>query len=193
MVWIYFLEPGAGDIIMKPNSKYTWQRIPVIINSHGLCDHPTTYDKPPNTYTWPFLSKQLHWITAYTSRRSRINIIDPSIIRQFIFHSILTLNGGKNFFHNIIYLSIRRKKGSTFVVILSPIEFQVISDDFPMLAQDLIIEKYNEIGIPVRDLLPVYQIACLNKPGGNCELEDRYLYADMWKHPPAIGHTTAAD
>jgi phospholipase/lecithinase/hemolysin len=48
------------------------------------------------------------------------------------------------------------------------------------------------MGIPVVDLLPSYRQACREKPGGACQLEDRYLFADVWMHPSAIGHQLTA-
>jgi hypothetical protein len=42
------------------------------------------------------------------------------------------------------------------------------------------------------DLLPAFQRACLAKPGGACQLEDRYLFADVWMHPSAYGSKVAA-
>jgi phospholipase/lecithinase/hemolysin len=43
------------------------------------------------------------------------------------------------------------------------------------------------------DLLPVFRKACQQKPGGACQLEDRYLFADVWMHPSAYGHKLTAD
>ena len=50
MVWEQYPEPGAGYTLMKPDSHYEWQGIPVDINSHGLRGPETTYEKPPATF-----------------------------------------------------------------------------------------------------------------------------------------------
>jgi hypothetical protein len=42
------------------------------------------------------------------------------------------------------------------------------------------------------DLLPAFQKACQEKPGGACQLEDRYLFADVWMHPSGFGHAVTA-
>jgi phospholipase/lecithinase/hemolysin len=42
------------------------------------------------------------------------------------------------------------------------------------------------------DLLPAFRQACVEKPGGACQLEDRYLFADVWMHPSAYGHELTA-
>ena len=42
------------------------------------------------------------------------------------------------------------------------------------------------------DLLPVYRQACRDKLGGVCQLEDRYLFADVWMHPSKLGHELTA-
>jgi hypothetical protein len=80
-----------------------------------------------------------------------------------------------------------------FMLVLFPIEFQVLDEGFPTLPQELLTAKANEAGIPVVDLLPVFRQACQEKPGGPCQLEDRYLFADVWMHPSAFGHQLAAD
>jgi hypothetical protein len=49
-----------------------------------------------------------------------------------------------------------------------------------------------ELGTRVADLLPPFQQACRVKPGGRCQVEDRYLLADVWMHPSAVGNTLAA-
>ena len=46
--------------------------------------------------------------------------------------------------------------------------------------------------IPALDLLPAFQQACQQKPGGVCQREDRYLFADVWMHPSAYGNKLTA-
>jgi lysophospholipase L1-like esterase len=50
MVWEEHHTAGAGYTLMKPGSHYEWQGIPVEINSHGLRNPETSYDKPPGTF-----------------------------------------------------------------------------------------------------------------------------------------------
>ena len=38
--------PGAGYTLMEPGSHFTWGGIPVAVNSHGLRDPETLYEKP---------------------------------------------------------------------------------------------------------------------------------------------------
>ena len=78
-------------------------------------------------------------------------------------------------------------------MIIFPLEFQVIDESYPTLPQELLIAKATEARIPVIDPLPSFRQACLQKPGGACQLEDRYLFADVWMHPSAEGHKLIAD
>jgi hypothetical protein len=79
-----------------------------------------------------------------------------------------------------------------FGLILFPLEFQVLDEKYSTLPQELLTAKAAEAGIPVLDLLPTFQEACREKPGGACQLEDRYLFADVWMHPSAYGHELTA-
>jgi hypothetical protein len=78
------------------------------------------------------------------------------------------------------------------VAIIFPLEFQVLDEQYPTLPQELLIAQAAEAGVPALDLLPAYQEACQKKPGGPCQLEDRYLFADVWMHPSDIGHSLTA-
>jgi hypothetical protein len=78
------------------------------------------------------------------------------------------------------------------VLILFPLEFQVLDEGFPTLPQELFMARAAQAGIPAVDLLPTFRQACREKPGGECHLEDHYLFADVWMHPSAYGHQLAA-
>ena len=78
------------------------------------------------------------------------------------------------------------------VLILFPLEFQVLDESYATLAQEILTAKAAEADIPALDLLPSFQRACRDKPGGACQLDDRYLFADVWMHPSAYGHEVTA-
>jgi phospholipase/lecithinase/hemolysin len=75
---------------------------------------------------------------------------------------------------------------------LFPLEFQVLDAYYPTVAQEALARRATQAGLPVVDLLPAFQAACRAKPGGACQREDRYLFADVWMHPSAYGHELAA-
>jgi hypothetical protein len=85
------------------------------------------------------------------------------------------------------------EKDIPVVLVLFPLEFQVLDKSYPTLPQELIMAKAKEAGIPALDLLPAFRQACQEKPGGACQLEDRYLFADVWMHPSSDGHRLVAD
>jgi hypothetical protein len=87
---------------------------------------------------------------------------------------------------------LARENNTQVILVLFPLEFQVLDESYPTLPQDFFVSKAEEDGMPVLDLLPAYQQACREKPGGVCELEDRYLFADVWMHPSAFGHQVTA-
>jgi hypothetical protein len=87
---------------------------------------------------------------------------------------------------------LARENNARVVLILFPLEFQVLDESYPTLPQEIFLTKAAEAGIPALDLLPAFRQACREKPGGACQLEDRYLFADVWMHPSAYGHRVTA-
>ena len=295
--WIPYEKPGAGYTLMKPESHYEWQGIPVNINMHGLRSPETTFKKPAgtfrilnlgdsvvmgwgvkqeetygmrldtvlnassggerryevinagvpgwnldnelayleaqgslyepdlvllditvvndifgknaleqhnqseviewlrsNTYSWPFLSIQMQWIKARSEGNDRISAIDPPVNAASYFPTNAQDERWERVWQAI--LGIQRKaqeSGAQFAIVLFPLEYQVLDEDFSTVAQTVLTEKAEEAGIPVIDLLPAYREACREKSGGPCQLEDRYLFADVWMHPSALGHRITAN
>src|SRR6185436_7234632 len=100
----------------------------------------------------------------------------------------------KEFWNQVSSINrLASEKDIPVVLIISPLEFQVIDESYPTLPQELLTAKAMEAGIPLVDPLPAFRQACLEKPGGACHLEDRYLFADVWMHPSAEGHKLIAD
>jgi lysophospholipase L1-like esterase len=296
MVWVQYHQPGAGYTLMKPESHYEWQGIPVDINSHGLRGPETTYEKPSatfrilnlgdsvvmgwgvreentygrrlesllngegsgdlrfevinagvpgwnlenasaylqaeglkyepdvillgvtiandikgksalladnqpgpipwlrsNTYFWPFLTVQLRWLEARAQGRERIDVIDPPTSPDKYFPPDPEAEQWQEVWSSVSAINrLAREKDIPVVLILFPLEFQVIDESYPTLAQEVLSSKATEAGIPVVDPLPAFRQACQAKPGGACQLEDRYLFADVWMHPSAEGHKLIA-
>jgi hypothetical protein len=293
---VQYLNPDPGYTLMKPGSHYEWQGIPVEINSHGLRDSETEFEKPQstfrilnlgdsvamgwgvraqdtygkrleemlnqqaigeqhyevinagvpgwnlenefaylqaeglkynpdlimldltivndiygknaiskdnrlglfqwlrdNTYFWPFLSIQLRWMEARAQGRTRIDVIDPPTKPSSYFPLDPDSEKWGEIWGWISKINtLANENKAEFVLLLFPLEFQVIDDQYTHLPQDLLMAKATENGIPTVDLLPPFREACLNKPGDRCQLEDRYLFADVWMHPSAYGHEITA-
>lgn len=146
-----------------------------------------------NTYFWPFLTIQLRWLEARTQSRERIDVIDPPTRAESYFPLDPEAERWTEVWNWV--LAIHRlaiENDAHFVLILFPLEFQVLDESYSTLPQDLLTIRANEAGIPVLDLLPAYRQACREKPGSACQLEDRYLFADVWMHPSAYGHSVTA-
>lgn len=292
LVWEQHPEPGAGYTLMKPDSHYEWQSIPVDINSHGLRGPETTYEKPPNTfrilnlgdsivmgwgvrmedtygrrlesllneegngdlkfevinagvpgwsldnalaylqaeglkyepdlvvfdltiandingksallagndpgpfrwlsdhtYLWPFLQSQMAWTKAHAQGRDRVSTIDPPTNPAKYFPLDPQSDRWTERWNTVLEINrLAREHDARVVLILFPLEFQVLDQSFSTLAQEILTAKAAESDIPVLDLLPAFRQACQQKPGGACYREDRYLFADVWMHPSAYGH-----
>lgn len=147
-----------------------------------------------NTYFWPFLTVQLRWMQARSAGRDRIDVIDPPTEPDKYFPTDPESAQWDAFWSQVT--EIRRlaaEKKIPIVLVLFPLEFQVLDESYPTLPQDIFLARATEMGMPVIDPLPAFRQACQEKPGGPCQLEDHYLFADVWMHPSALGHGLIAD
>ena len=146
-----------------------------------------------NTYFWPFLTVQLRTMQARSQGRDRIDVIDPPTRPESYFPLDPEAQKWTEFWDLVLNINqVAKEKNIPIVMILFPLEFQVLDESYPTIPQEIFISQADEADIPVLDLLPAFQQACREKPGGTCQLEDRYLFADVWMHPSAIGHRVTA-
>ncbi len=146
-----------------------------------------------NTYFWPFLTVQLRSMQARSQGRDRIDVIDPPTRPESYFPLDPEDEKWTDFWGLVLDINQAAKdKNIPVVLILFPLEFQVLDESYPTVPQDVLTAKAAEADIPALDLLPAFRQACLEKPGGVCQLEDRYLFADVWMHPSDLGHSITA-
>lgn len=146
-----------------------------------------------NTYFWPFLTLQLRWLEARAKGRERIDVIDPPTNPDKYFPTDPEAEQWNEFLNQVAALNqLARKKDVPVMLVIFPLEFQVIDESYPTLPQELLTAWATEAGIPVVDPLPAFQQACQKRQGGACQLEDRYLFADVWMHPSSNGHQLIA-
>lgn len=146
-----------------------------------------------NTYSWPFLSIQLQWVQARSEGKDRIDVIDPPPDAASYFPQDPGDERWDRLWSWIEEMAhLAEANGAQFAIVLFPMEYQVLDEGYSTLAQSVLTEKASAAGLPILDLLPVFRAACQEKPGGRCQLEDRYLFADVWMHPSALGHRIAS-
>ena len=142
-----------------------------------------------NTYFWPFLTIQLRWMEARAEGRDRIDVIDPPTSPDKYFPTDPESEQWDEFWNQISAINqLAAEQDIPVMLIIFPLEFQVIDESYSTLPQELLTARATEAGIPVVDALPAFQQACREKSGGACQLEDRYLFADVWMHPSSEGH-----
>ena len=147
-----------------------------------------------NTYLWPFLTIQLRWMEARSNGRDRIDVIDPPTDADKYFPLDPEAEQWNQFWNLVLDINrLGEENDIPVVLVIFPLEFQVIDESYSTLSQELLTARAAEAGIPAIDPLSAFQQACLEKPGGECQLEDRYLFADVWMHPSANGHKLIAD
>jgi hypothetical protein len=145
------------------------------------------------TYFWPFLTVQMRWLEARAKGRNRIPVIDPPKDPAAYYPLDLESPRWAVIWDRIQAMRhLAEENGSGFLLILFPLEFQVLDDNYSRAPQLAITRRAASARVPALDLLPAYREACLGKPGGPCQLEDRYLFADVWMHPSVLGHEVAA-
>jgi lysophospholipase L1-like esterase len=146
-----------------------------------------------NTYFWPFLQSQVAWAKARAQGNDRVDTINPPTNPAKYFPLDPESARWSERWNTVLDINrLADKYNIPVVLILFPLEFQVIDESFPTLPQEIFTTRAVDAGIPVLDLLPAFQQACHEKPGGVCQLEDRYLFADVWMHPSAEGHQLTA-
>ncbi len=146
-----------------------------------------------NTHFWPFLTIQMRTMQARAEGRERIDVIDPPTEPASYFPTDITADHWPKFWNQIEAIhELAQENGIDLALVMFPLEFQVLDEAYSTVPQEYLAARAAEAGIPVLDLLPAYQEACQAKPGGPCQLEDRYLFADVWMHPSAFGHELTA-
>ncbi len=146
-----------------------------------------------HTYSWPFLSVQMQWMSARAEGKDRIDVIDPPRNPSAYFPQDPDAERWDLIWDRVLAMNkLASRQGISFAVILFPLEFQVVDPSFPIIPQQVLGGRAAAAGIATIDLLPAYQEACGNKPGGLCQIEDRYLFADVWMHPSPLGHELTA-
>jgi lysophospholipase L1-like esterase len=147
-----------------------------------------------NTYFWPFFTVQMRWMEARAGGRERIDVIDPPTEPDKYFPTDPNAEQWSEFWDLVSAINrLAQEQDIPVVLIIFPLEFQVTDESYSTLPQELLTGRATEAGIPVVDPLPAFRQACLVSPRGRCELEDRYLFADVWMHPSAEGHRLIAE
>lgn len=146
-----------------------------------------------NTYLWPFLQSQVSWARARAQGRDRVDTIDPPTNPAKYFPLDAESDRWTERWNTVLDIAeLAKSNDAGFVLVLFPLEFQVLDENYSTLPQEIFMANAAEANIPTLDLLPAFREACEQKPGGACELEDRYLFADVWMHPSALGHDLTA-
>ena len=146
-----------------------------------------------HTYFWPFLQSQATWAKARAQGRDRVDTIDPPTNPAKYFPLDPQSDRWVERWNSILEINrLAGEKNVPVVLILFPLEFQVLDESYPTLPQEIFMANAAEAGIQTLDLLPAFRRACQEKPGGPYQLEDHYLFADVWMHPSAYGHSVTA-
>jgi lysophospholipase L1-like esterase len=148
-----------------------------------------------HTYFWPFLTVQRHLLLVRLGRKEAIPVLNPPEQASAYF----PLDEGHPRW-DVIWKPIHDMAaladahGSDFFLVVLPTAFQVRDAGYPKVPQQVLGARAKEEGIETLDLLPLFQRACREAPAGEvCGPEGRYLWAEMWMHPSALGHRLMAE
>ncbi len=146
-----------------------------------------------HTYFWPFLQSQMAWAKARAQGKDRVDTIDPPTNPDKYFPADPESERWTQVWNQVLDINqLAQENNIRVALILFPLEFQVLDEGYPTRPQEIFMAKAAEADIPLLDLLPAFQQACQEKPDGACQLEDRYLFADVWMHPSSKGHRLTA-
>ena len=148
-----------------------------------------------HTYFWPFLSVQYRLLEVRMGQREAIPVLNPPPEATAYFP---TQEDDPQW--DVVWRPIQDiaalagEHGSEFLLLVLPTAFQVQDATYSEVPQQVLAKRGREDGIEVLDLLPVFQEACREAPPGeSCGPEGRYLWAEMWMHPSALGHRLMAE
>jgi hypothetical protein len=132
-------------------------------------------------------------LQARSEGRDRIDVIDPPTEAASYFPVDPSAEHWTKFWNQIEQIqALAEENGVDLALVMFPLEFQVLDEAYSTTPQKVLLARAAEAGIPALDLLPAFSQACQAKPDGPCQLEDRYLFADVWMHPSAFGHELTA-
>lgn len=148
-----------------------------------------------HTYFWPFLSVQYHLLEVRLGRREAIPALNPPADTTAYFP---TREDDPQW--DVVWEPIQDmatlagEHGSEFLLIVLPTAFQVQDSAYSDLPQQVLDRHGWKDGVEVLDLLPAFRKVCQEAPPGeSCGPEGRYLWAEMWMHPSALGHRLMAE
>ena len=146
-----------------------------------------------NTYFWPFLSIQKDWIQARLAGRDRIDTINPPRSPERYF-PLDPENAQWTQVKDLVNEIGNTAKVNEIpvLVLLFPLEYQVVDPSYTTIPQQILSQTSKKDGLTVIDLLPSFQEACREKETGSCQVQDYYLFADVWMHPSALGDQITA-
>jgi len=147
------------------------------------------------THFWPFLSVQYRLLEVRMGRREAIPVLDPPAEAVAYFPLQEDDPQWDKVWRSIDDIAtLADERGSDFLLVVLPTAFQVKDATYPTVLQRALVKRGIKEGVGVLDFLPVLQEACQKAPPGQgCGPEDRYLWADMWMHPSALGHRLMAE
>ena len=146
-----------------------------------------------NTYLWPFLTIQTRFILAKQRGPEAIPALNPGTSPDFYF----PLDTDDDLWdkHWQDFEEMYRATsdlGAEFIIVAFPTALQVNSSSHPDIPQQVFSERARQEGIEFIDLLPVYKEECNKAQDEACEGFENMLFADVWMHPTALGHSIAA-
>ncbi len=147
-----------------------------------------------HTYFWPFLTIQSRFLLARQRGPEAIPVLNPLPEAEAYFPTDYDNPIWDTVWGHIDEMAAAAQaQDIPFIVVVFPTALQVNSAGHPNIPQQVLIDRANEAGIPLIDLLPVYKQYCEQSEPNACEGYENILFADVWMHPRANGHLMAAE
>jgi lysophospholipase L1-like esterase len=165
---------GAGPSISEKQTVTQWLR-----------DH---------TYFWPFLTIQARFLLSRQRGPEAIPVLNPPTEAEAYFPTRPESPVWDEFWAEIDKMATAcQAQDVPFIIIVFPTAFQLNSANHSRVPQEVLAEHAANAGLPLIDLLPVYEQVCAQAERGACEGYENLLFADVWMHPNTLGHRLAAE
>jgi len=147
-----------------------------------------------HTYFWPFLTIQARFLWSLQRGPEAIPVLNPPTEAEAYYPISPDSPVWDEVWGEIEKMATAcQAQGVPLIVIVFPTAFQLNSSHHSRVPQEVLAERAAKSGIPLIDMLPVYEQACAHAEEGACEGYENLLFADVWMHPNTLGHRLAAE
>lgn len=171
-----------------------------VVNDIGASGSPITEDMSffqwlrDNTYSWPFLSIQAHFLMAGQTGPEAIPVLNPPQDSEEYFPTSEDDPAYEATWKYIADMQTAlENRGIDLIVVIFPTAFQINGVGHPDTPQRSLRSWAEVSNVLFLDMLPIYRQVYEQAKPGDFEGYENLLFTDVWMHPNPFGHQLAAE